>query len=95
MDIIKSVAAIIFIATPHRGAHLSETLSRVLQCSFIDLSKKLIKDVSKNAFSLQRLNEEFAYSTSKLEMISFYETRDTLVSAKNARVVSGLFVPDE
>ena len=87
-SIVKAVSAIIFLSTPHRGSNLAETLNRILQVSFFTNSKQYISELSKNSFTLQKLNEQFRHIAPKLDIVSFYETQPTSVGLKNARVVS-------
>jgi hypothetical protein len=81
-DIIKSVSAIIFLSTPHRGTNLAETLNRILQVSFVANPMQFIAELATGSQTLQKLNEQFRHIASKLEIVSFYETRPTTMLKK-------------
>lgn len=87
-SIIKAVAAITFLATPHRGTNLAEILNRILRSTVVSNSKQYISDLAKNSFTLQKLNEQFRHVAPRLDIVSFYETRSTSIGLKGARVVS-------
>ncbi|KAB5522037.1 hypothetical protein GE09DRAFT_1208083 [Coniochaeta sp. 2T2.1] len=76
-DIIKSIASVIFLSTPHRGTNLAETLNRILQVSFVTNPMKFIAELAAGSQTLQRLNEQFRHVAPNLQIISFYETRPT------------------
>ncbi|KAI0135684.1 hypothetical protein F4814DRAFT_402162 [Daldinia grandis] len=86
-SIIKAISAIIFLATPHRGTYLAETLNRILQTTIITNSKPYISDLMNNSFTLQRLNEQFRHIAPRLDIVSFYETQPTSVVFKRIMVV--------
>ncbi|KAI2784618.1 hypothetical protein F4815DRAFT_453629 [Daldinia loculata] len=86
-SIIKAISAIIFLATPHRGTYLAETLNRILQTTIITNSKPYISDLVNNSFTLQRLNEQFRHIAPRLDIVSFYETQPTSVVFKRIMVV--------
>lgn len=56
-DIIKSISAITFLATPHRGTQLAQTLNRILQSSMVTNAKQYVADLASNSLTLQKLNE--------------------------------------
>ncbi len=87
-SIIKSITAITFLATPHRGTNLAEILNRILQSSIVNNSKHYISELGKNSITLQKLNEQFRHIAPRLHIVSFYETQPTSIGVKNARVVS-------
>lgn len=87
-SIIKAITAITFLATPHRGTHLAQTLNRILQSSMVTNSKQYISDLATNSLTLQKLNEQFRHIAPRLDIVSFYETQPTSIGLKNARVVS-------
>jgi hypothetical protein len=87
-SIVRAISAIAFLATPHRGTDLAHILNRILQSAMITNSKQYLTDLTKNSFSLQKLNEQFRHIAPRLNIISFYETRPTSVGLKNARIVS-------
>lgn len=87
-SIVKAISAITFLATPHRGTNLAETLNRILQSAFVTNSKQYISELAKNSFTLQKLNEQFRHIAPKLDIVSFYETQPTSIGLRNARVVS-------
>lgn len=87
-EIIKAVCAITFLATPHRGTNLAQTLNRILDAIILTNSKQYVADLMKNSLTLQKLNEQFRHIAPKLDIVSFYETLPTSIGLKNARVVS-------
>ncbi|KFY19780.1 hypothetical protein V491_04219 [Pseudogymnoascus sp. VKM F-3775] len=86
-DIIKSVSSIIFLSTPHRGTSLAETLNRILQISFVASPMQFIAELASGSLSLQKLNEQFRHVASKLDIVSFYETRPTTMFKKTQVMV--------
>jgi hypothetical protein len=87
-SIIKAVTAITFLATPHRGTNLAQTLNRILDSIVISNSKQYIADLVKNSLTLQKLNEQFRHIAPRLDIVSFYETLPTPIGLKSTRVVS-------
>lgn len=87
-SIIKSITAITFLATPHRGTNLAKTLNRILQSAMVTNSKQYISDLSKNSPTLQKLNDQFRHIAPRLDIVSFYETLPTPIGLKMTRVVS-------
>ncbi|KAH8802637.1 NACHT and WD domain protein [Xylogone sp. PMI_703] len=85
-SIIRAISAITFLATPHRGTNLAETLNHILQSTFIN-SKKYISELAKNSFTLQKLNEQFRHIAPRLDIVSFYETQPTSVGLKTKVMV--------
>jgi triacylglycerol esterase/lipase EstA (alpha/beta hydrolase family) len=86
--IIKAISAITFLATPHRGTSLAQTLNRILDSTMISNSKQYVADLRKNSPTLQKLNEQFRHIAPRLNIVSFYETQPTSIGFKGARVVS-------
>lgn len=86
--IIKAISAITFLATPHRGTSLAQTLNRILDSIMITNSKQYVADLVKNSLTLQKLNEQFRHIAPRLDIVSFYETLPTPIGLKSARVVS-------
>lgn len=84
--IIKAISAIIFLATPHRGANLVQALNLILKSTVVVNPKQYISELAKNSITLQRLNEQFRHAAPKLDIVSFYETQATFIGLK--RVVS-------
>lgn len=87
-DVIKSISAIIFLSTPHRGSNLAELLNRILSASILRYSpKQYIADLQKNSPALEELNEQFRKVAPKLHIVSFYETLETVVGPKKLMVL--------
>ena len=86
--IVDAISAMIFLSTPHRGTNLAETLNRILQVSMISSSKHFISELTKNSFTLQRLNEQFRHVAPKLDIVSFYETRMTSIGVSSTKIVN-------
>lgn len=58
-SIVRAITAITFLATPHRGTHLAQTIDRILQSSIITSSKQYVTGLTSNSLILQKLNEQF------------------------------------
>ncbi|KAL7940714.1 WD40 repeat-containing protein [Trichoderma barbatum] len=85
-DIIRSVSAIVFLSTPHRGTHLAETLNRILAVSF-QSPKHFIADLEKNSTTIEDLNEQFRHLAPTLSLWSFYETLPTSIGLRKLMIV--------
>lgn len=77
-EIIRSISAMVFLATPHRGTNLAEVLNRLLIVLF-QPSQDFIADLNKNSSAIEELNEQFRHIAPKLSIWSFYETLATPV----------------
>ena len=88
--IIKSISAIVFLSTPHRGTNLAEILNRILQVSLVGSPTHYISELASGSHALLKLNEQFRHAARGLDIVSLYETRPTLMisSVKMARIVS-------
>ncbi|KAL9136204.1 MAG: hypothetical protein Q9175_002593 [Cornicularia normoerica] len=64
--------AILFLATPHRGADLAQLLTKVLNLS--PGARPFVKDLHRNSLATQSINEEFPQYCQDLRLYSFYET---------------------
>ncbi|EKG17144.1 hypothetical protein MPH_05598 [Macrophomina phaseolina MS6] len=85
-DIVSSVSAIVFLATPHRGSNLAETLNRVLAASF-QSRKNFIDDLKKSSRTVEDLNEDFRHFSPRMSLWSFYETLTTSIGPKKLMIV--------
>jgi len=92
--IMKSVSAILFMSTPHRGTNLAETLNRILQVSFVSTPRQYINDLVKNSSTIQKINEQFRHLAPKLSIVSFYETQPTAIGFAGPNIVSSSLVLD-
>ena len=68
------VKAIVFLATPHRGADLARIFGRVLS---IGGARPFVEDLHRNSLATQSINEEFPNYCQELKLVSFYETLPT------------------
>lgn len=75
-----------FIATPHRGSNLAESLGKILKVCFS--SKQYVADLRRDSPMLESLNEEFRHIAPKLQIFSFYETAETPVASSAVKEVS-------
>ncbi|KAK6076047.1 NACHT and WD domain-containing protein [Seiridium cupressi] len=85
-SIAKSMKAVIFLATPHRGADLSGILNRLLSISFRG-SKQYVTELSKHGSFLRTVNEQFRHIADRLEIFSFYETLQTSLGVSSSMVL--------
>ncbi|KAK7950932.1 uncharacterized protein PG986_006660 [Apiospora aurea] len=85
--IIKGITAICFLATPHRGSTLAQTLNRILDTTLVAKAKQYVADLVRNSLTLQNLNDQFRHIAPKLDIVSFYETLPTPIGLKAASVM--------
>lgn len=83
--IVKRICSIVFLATPHQGSALAQTLSRLI--SLIPGARPFVQDLTPQSGLLQSVNEEFPRICSDLQLLSFYETRAMNLGAKSSLIV--------
>ncbi|KAK3309390.1 uncharacterized protein B0T15DRAFT_481111 [Chaetomium strumarium] len=88
-QIVSMIKAVLFLATPHRGTDLAETLNRLLlSASFLGHSpKEYVTELARKSPTIDELNEAFRHHASKLQIFSFYETLATTAGPVSVMVV--------
>ncbi|KAK1764264.1 hypothetical protein QBC33DRAFT_595577 [Phialemonium atrogriseum] len=87
-DVIRMIKAVLFLATPHRGTDLADTLNKVLAGSVFGHSPKgYVSDLAKGSPTIDELNEAFRHVASKLQIFSFYERLKTSVGPISVMIV--------
>ena len=76
--LVRSISAIMFLSTPHRGSNLAETLNRILVASF-QSARNFITDLNRSSMALEEINEQFRHIAPRLSIWSFYETLPTSI----------------
>ena len=80
--IVSMINAVVFLATPHRGTDLAETLNK------LGLTPKIyVAELARRSPTIDELNDTFRHHVSKLRLVSFYETRGTAVGPISLLVV--------
>ena len=86
--IISKTYGIMFLATPHRGAHYAKILNNILSTApFGAPPKAYIDDLDTYSRSLQDINEQFRTLCSDLALVSFFETLKTSFGITKSIVV--------
>jgi WD40 repeat protein len=67
----RNIFAMFFLATPHQGAGIADTLSRLL--SLAPGSRPFVQDLSPASPVLQSINEDFPQYSDNLKLFSFFE----------------------
>lgn len=88
-EIVHSIGAIIFLSTPHRGTGLAKVLNYLLHAAL--LPQPYVTDLERNSSTLQQINEQFRHAAPNLKIVSFYETRPTVVGFKKIVSISDIF----
>lgn len=87
-ELISMIKAVVFLATPHRGSDLAETLNRALSSSLFGHSpKQYVAELARGSPTIDELNDSFRHHTSKLQLFSFYETLATVTGPVSVMVV--------
>ena len=99
-DIIQSIAAVVFLSTPHRGTDLAETLNRILSaCIFAFSPKQYIEELRRNSPTLQEINDQFRNFAGSIDLVFFFETQPTTVGISSLLILqrdsSTLGYPEE
>lgn len=85
--VTSSIKAVLFLATPHRGTDLAETLSRILTSSIFGHStKEYIRELTRESTTIDELNDTFRHHAAKLQVFSFYETLTTPIGPINMMI---------
>ncbi|OAQ90083.1 NACHT and WD domain-containingprotein [Purpureocillium lilacinum] len=85
-DVVRSVSAVIFLSTPHRGTNLADTLNRIVSAT-MQASKSFISDLNKSSMALEELNEQFRHIAPSLSIWSFYETLATTIGPRKLMIL--------
>ncbi|KAI1741935.1 hypothetical protein F4680DRAFT_446481 [Xylaria scruposa] len=87
-DIISMIKSVLFLATPHRGTDLAETLNKILTSSIFGHSPKdYVMELARKSPTIDELNESFRHHASKLHIFSFYETLSTSIGPLSTMVL--------
>ena len=84
--LVRSISAIIFLSTPHRGSNLAEILNRILVASF-QSARNFITDLNRSSMALEEINEQFRHIAPRLSIWSFYETLPTSIGPRKMMVL--------
>ena len=83
--VAEQTRAILFLATPHRGADLAQLLSKILSLS--SGPRPFVEDLHRNSLATQSINDEFPQYCQDLQLFSFYETLPTRLPMGKTLVV--------
>lgn len=83
--IAERTRAILFLATPHRGADRAQLLSKILSLS--SGSRPFVEELHRNSTTTQSINDEFPQYCQDLQLFSFYETLPTRLAFNKTLVV--------
>ncbi|OIW25252.1 hypothetical protein CONLIGDRAFT_718123 [Coniochaeta ligniaria NRRL 30616] len=86
-DLAKRMEAMFFLATPHGGTDLAQTLNNILRVSFALPTRSYISNLSRQNELLSMLTESFRHYASDISLYSFYESRPTDLYARSEVIV--------
>jgi len=69
---VERVRAIFFLATPHLGAAIAQTLDRFVR--LVSEARPFIGDLNPHSQTLRNINEDFPGASGKLHLVSFHES---------------------
>ena len=76
--IISRTHGIMFLATPHRGAHYAKILNNILSTAPLGAPPKAyVEDLEVQSRTLQDINEQFRSLCGEVSLVSFFETLKT------------------
>ncbi|KXX77173.1 Vegetative incompatibility protein HET-E-1 [Madurella mycetomatis] len=82
--IIDRICAIFFLATPHKGASIAQTLSRLTAVVGV---RPFVEDLFPQSHLIQDVSEEFPRVSGNLRLFSFYETRPMSIGFNKTLIV--------
>ena len=87
-DIASKFSAIIFLATPHRGAQSAAMLNNILAALPLGPPPKAyLADLQVTSNALHEINEQFRHHCQDLALVSYYETEKTSLRVKDVLIV--------
>ncbi|KAL2194744.1 hypothetical protein P885DRAFT_71151 [Corynascus similis CBS 632.67] len=90
-NLASRMAAMTFLATPHRGSEYATYLNNILRVSTRHGARPYISDLERVSSSLVRVNDTFRHYCGELTLYSFFETRELSIGA----AASALIVPKD
>ncbi|KAL8369612.1 hypothetical protein RB595_000104 [Gaeumannomyces hyphopodioides] len=91
--VVDRISTIFFLATPHRGSTLAQTLSRVI--TMVMGTRPHVNDLIPQSPTLRSIDEDFPSLCTSIDILSFYETRPmsagfvkTLIVDKSSAVMN-------
>ena len=86
--IISKTHGMMFLATPHRGAHYAKILNNILSTAPLGAPPKAyVEDLDTHSRTLQDINEQFRVSCGDLSLVSFFETIKTSFGITKSLIV--------
>ncbi|SPQ24150.1 c0e399e1-ae17-4358-9707-7aec48750082 [Thermothielavioides terrestris] len=82
--VVDRVCSIFFLATPHQGAAIAQTISRL---AAIVGFRPFVEDLSPQSALIQSITEDFPRVCGNLQLFSFYETRPMSVGVSRMLIV--------
>ncbi|KAK0749954.1 hypothetical protein B0T18DRAFT_365857 [Schizothecium vesticola] len=86
-SVVDRVCSIFFLATPHQGAAIAQTLSNLLAIVPGSGARPFVNDLLPLSPVLQSINEDFPLVCGELQLFSFYETRPISLGLRKLLVV--------
>jgi hypothetical protein len=85
--IVRSISAMVFLATPHRGTDLAQVLDILLRAAF-QSSRSFIKELKQSSPAIEELNEQFRHVAPRMSIFTFYEMLATNVGGQRIVVLN-------
>lgn len=86
--IVSKTHGIMFLATPHRGAHYAKILNNILSTAPLGAPpKSYVEDLDTHSRTLQDINEQFRTLCGDLSLVSFFETLKTSFGITKSLIV--------
>lgn len=86
-SVVDRICSILFLATPHQGAAIAQTLSNLLAVVPGSGARPFVNDLLPLSPILQSINEDFPRVCGELQLFSFYETRPMSVGIQKLMIV--------
>jgi len=86
-SVVDRVYSIFFLATPHHGAAIAQTLSNLLAVVPGGGARPFVNDLLPLSPLLQSINEDFPRVCGDLQLLSFYETKPMAIGLQKMLIV--------
>ncbi len=87
VELAKRMEAMVFLATPHKGSDLAQTLNNILRVSIALPTRSYISNLSHQNELLSLLNDSFRHYAADVSIYSFYESRPTTLPVHSKVIV--------